>query len=83
MTSVDYSEDRVNVRTFGGSELAADYIIVTLPLYLLRKEVIKFTPSLPVKKTEAVEKMGTGVLEKVCMFAAITCKKFSRGIIHS
>lgn len=75
MTSVDYSGDRVNVRTFGGTELVADYIIVTLPLYLLRKDVIKYTPALPAKKTDAFEKMGTGVLEKVCMFAAIITYK--------
>lgn len=67
VTSVDYSGDRLNVVTFGGSELVSDYLIVTIPLYLLKKEVIKFNPPLPDAKIAAINKMGAGVIEKVVL----------------
>ena len=63
--AIDYSGDRVAVTTFGRSKLTADYVLVTVPLEILKHDVIKFTPPLPDAKQAAIRTLGAGVLEKV------------------
>jgi hypothetical protein len=40
---------------------------VTVPLSLLKSEIISFTPPLPTKKTDAIKRLGAGLIEKVRM----------------
>ena len=68
----------VNVKTAGkgvtcvvkcadGLEKECDYVIVTVPLGVLKKKVIKFNPSLSDEKTKAIDVMGMGTENKVYM----------------
>ena len=38
---------------------------MTVPLSLLKSEIISFTPPLPTKKTDAIKRLGAGLIEKV------------------
>lgn len=46
------------------SSYEADYVVVTVPLGVLQGGNVRFTPSLPRDKREAITKLGMGVLNK-------------------
>lgn len=62
-TSVEISTNRDHFR--------ADAVIVTVPLGVLKKETIVFSPALPIAKQEAIKRIGMGVFD-------ITAIKFPR-----
>ncbi len=41
-----------------------DYVLVTLPLGVLKTGKVKFNPALPKSKSDAIDKLGMGVLNK-------------------
>jgi polyamine oxidase len=45
----------------------ADFVIITVPLSILQKKIIQFTPQLPEWKTQSFSKMQMGVFNKVVM----------------
>ena len=45
---------------------AADAVVISVPLGVLKKEVIAFQPPLPQRKQTAIRQLGFGVLNKVC-----------------
>jgi polyamine oxidase len=45
----------------------ADFVIVTVPISILQKQSIQFTPQLPEWKTQSFSKMRMGVFNKVVM----------------
>lgn len=49
-------------RVFRGS-----HVVVTVPLGVLKARAISFSPSLPARKTAAIERLGFGTFEKVVM----------------
>ena len=52
-------------------------VIVTVPLFLLKKGRLKFTPGLPTRKQAAISNLGAGLIEKVYQyFCCTTYKKF-------
>lgn len=53
---VDYSGDKVVVRTVNNEIYEADKIIMTVSTSVLKSGMIDFTPSLPSSKTEALER---------------------------
>lgn len=55
--------DGVTVTTNQG-EFASDYAIVTLPLGVLQKGTVTFSPPLPAAKQTAVSELGMGLLNK-------------------
>lgn len=55
----------VVVKCANGEVLEADHVVVTVPLGVLKKDVIKFNPPLPDWKTSCIERMGYGLLNKV------------------
>ena len=61
--SINSSTAKVSVTTNKGS-FTADRVIVTVPMGVLKKGVIKFTPALPSKKTTAIAKLGMGNFNK-------------------
>ena len=65
VASIDYSEETTRVKTKSGEIFEADKVIVTVPLSLLKKNVIEFKPELPQDKQQAIESLGTGLIEKV------------------
>lgn len=54
-------------------------MIVTVPLFLLKKGRLKFTPDLPPRKEAAISNLGAGLIEKVFQytFATLLTKKFA------
>lgn len=56
-------------------------MIVTVPLLLLKKGRLKFTPALPPRKDVAISNLGAGLIEKVNyqnFFAILVTKKFGQ-----
>lgn len=47
--------------------ITADAVVCTVPLGVLKRNVIQFDPPLPEAKKEAIEKMGFGVINKVVL----------------
>lgn len=61
---IEYGEDGVSITTQHG-EFEADYAIVTVPLGVLKQNRIQFDPPLPAQKQAAIQKLQSGVLNKV------------------
>ena len=61
------SNNRVRVETAQGQIFDADAVVVTLPLGVLKKGVVKFEPSLPLYKQQVINRMGFGALNKVML----------------
>ena len=57
----------VTVTTSGGEKIDADCVVCTVPLGVLRARTINFDPPLPERKSEAIDKLGFGVLNKCAM----------------
>lgn len=64
VSGIDYSNEKVTVSTSQG-DFEADYVIVTVPLGVLKKNKITFTPALPQNKLAAINALDMGVLNKV------------------
>ena len=54
VTSIDYTEDAVIVKTVGGKTYKADRVLVTVSVGVLKSESIEFTPALDGKKKKAI-----------------------------
>ncbi|MEM7601918.1 MAG: NAD(P)/FAD-dependent oxidoreductase [Verrucomicrobiota bacterium] len=78
VVSVDYSGERIQVKTRNGTLHQCDRVVVTVPLTVLQDEVIEFTPVLPKEKTEAFSKLGMGPGMKVFLKFR---KKFFQGLV--
>lgn len=70
--SIDYTKApgrgvQLEVSDAGGAMqlLEADYVVVTVPLGVLKTESIKFVPPLAKKKQQAIERLGFGLFNKV------------------
>ncbi len=63
VSAINYASDKVRV-TAGVTTIEADFAVVTVPLGILKRNVISFTPALPTDKTEAIEKTGMGNVNK-------------------
>ncbi|HEU5152128.1 MAG TPA: FAD-dependent oxidoreductase [Iamia sp.] len=65
VTAIDLTGDRIVLATDDGRTLAADQVVVTVPLAVLAADVVTFTPTLPAAHREAIAALGTGLLDKV------------------
>ena len=61
---IDYSGDAVRIDTSRG-RYTADVVIVTVPIGVLKAGKIEFSPALPARKQGAIDRMGSGVLNKL------------------
>ncbi|WDD97250.1 flavin monoamine oxidase family protein [Thalassomonas actiniarum] len=64
VNAINYQEEQLVVTTNQG-EFSADYVVVTVPLGVLKKDVITFTPELPQEKQAAIQALDMGVMNKV------------------
>ena len=64
-TVVDASAGYVSTVTTNGGTHLAPRIVVTLPLGVLKANTIVFDPALPTDKTNAIAKLGVGLLNKI------------------
>lgn len=69
---ISYDQSGVQV-TAGNTVIAADAVVVTVPLGVLKKDSIKFEPALPERKLQAIRRLGFGVLNKVSRHASCCC----------
>ncbi|EYU39134.1 hypothetical protein MIMGU_mgv1a0220072mg, partial [Erythranthe guttata] len=64
--SVRYGSDGVIIHA-GGQEYQSDVVLCTVPLGVLKKGTIEFSPELPQRKKDAIERLGFGLLNKVAI----------------
>lgn len=55
----------VSVAGRGGWSFAAGAVLVTLPLGVLKSRSVRFFPGLPPRKQAAIDRLGSGLLQKV------------------
>ncbi|XP_020103713.1 lysine-specific histone demethylase 1 homolog 2 [Ananas comosus] len=67
VTRIEYGEEGVRVAVTGGQVFQADMVLCTVPLGVLKSGGIKFYPELPTRKSEAIRRLGFGLLNKVAM----------------
>ncbi|KAF6841574.1 flavin containing amine oxidoreductase [Colletotrichum musicola] len=58
---------RATVECEDGTTFDADYVVSTIPLGVLKQNKIEFDPPLPDWKTQAITRIGYGVLNKVVL----------------
>lgn len=63
---INYTADKVEVLT-NQANFYADAVIITVPLGVLKKQIINFMPALPSSKQQAIERLGMGLLNKVVL----------------
>ena len=63
VSKVEYSEQKVTI-THNNTASEADYVLVTVPLGVLKANKIEFSPELPEKKQTAIEKVGMNCVNK-------------------
>lgn len=57
---IDYSGDTIGVRCTNGITHFGHHVILTVPITMLKKRRISFTPALPGTKLEAIDRIGMG-----------------------
>jgi len=67
VSEVAYDSTGVTVKTAAGATFNANYCLVTLPLGVLKANVVKFTPALPASKLTAIQKLGVGLAHKTVL----------------
>lgn len=63
VTKINYSEAKIKI-THQGNITEADYVIVTVPLGVLKANSIQFEPKLPDAKLNAIQKVGMNCVNK-------------------
>jgi monoamine oxidase len=63
VSKVDYTDAKIKI-THNGNISEADYVIVTVPLGVLKANKIQFTPALPNDKQLAIDKIGMNCVNK-------------------
>lgn len=61
--AIDHSNPKIKVST-NADVIEADYVVVSVPLGVLKNNAISFTPSLPADKTTAIAKTNMGNVNK-------------------
>jgi monoamine oxidase len=65
VTRIAYDETGVSLRLGTGEALSFDRVVVTVPLGVLQKRGIEFSPSLPFANRGAIAALGMGAIETV------------------
>lgn len=63
VSKIDYSNTKIKI-THNGIISEADYVIVSVPLGILKANKIEFLPSLPAAKQNAIQKVGMNCVNK-------------------
>lgn len=63
VSKISYAEKSATITT-DKSSYTADYVLITVPLGVLKKGIIQFQPSLPTSKQAAIEAVGMNVVNK-------------------
>lgn len=63
VSKIDHSNAKIKV-THNGTTTEADYVLVTVPLGVLKANTIQFVPALPTTKQTAIQKIGMNCVNK-------------------
>lgn len=63
VSKIDYINTKVKI-THNGTISEADYVLVTVPLGVLKANTIQFSPTLPIIKQTAIQKIGMNCVNK-------------------
>jgi len=63
VSSINYSNTKVNIIA-NGNTIDADYVVVSVPLGVLKNNAITFTPALPTNKINAISNTNIGNVNK-------------------
>lgn len=63
VSKIDYSNEKIKI-THNAKISEADYVLVTVPLGVLKSNYIEFFPSLPMTKQNAIQKVGMNCVNK-------------------
>jgi monoamine oxidase len=63
VTNIDYTNEKIKI-THNSTISEADYVIVTVPLGVLKANTIQFMPPLPTSKQTAIQKIGMNCVNK-------------------
>lgn len=58
VTAIDSKGEKISISIANGDPIEADKVIVTVPISILKKKVISFSPALPASMTSAMERIG-------------------------
>jgi monoamine oxidase len=64
---VSYGERGVTLHTANDTTEEGDIAVITLPLGVLKEGTVRFDPPLPEWKTDAIKRLGFGLLNKVAL----------------
>jgi monoamine oxidase len=67
VTKIEYSGSVVSTTTADGSVYVSDKVLLTVPLTMLKKNTIKFTPDLSTSKKDAISTIGMDAGMKVIL----------------
>lgn len=67
VTEIDYAETDIVLTTAAGATFEATRVVVTVPLGVLKQDLISFLPRLPPRKRGAIDGLEMGVLNKTCL----------------
>ena len=67
VTKITYGEEDIEVRTTDGLVYRANYVLLTVPLGVLKSRSIEFAPQLPQWKWDAIDRLGFGTLDKIVL----------------
>ncbi|WP_349897127.1 flavin monoamine oxidase family protein [Parafrigoribacterium soli] len=65
VAEISYTESGVSLRLGTGESLRVDRVVVTVPLGVLKKSSIKFSPLLPLTHRTAIAALGVGTVDAV------------------
>ncbi|MEM1051196.1 MAG: FAD-dependent oxidoreductase [Pseudomonadota bacterium] len=65
LESVDRTDSAVQLGFAGDKVHTCDAVIITVPLGVLKRDIIQFSPPLPKPKQQAIKRIGMGVLDKL------------------
>lgn len=63
VSKIDYSNNQIKI-THNNNVTTADYVLVTVPLGVLKSGNIQFVPALPTAKQNAIQKIGMNCVNK-------------------
>ena len=67
VTKISNGLDKVKVTVNGTSDFTADAVIITVPIGVLKANLIEFSPKLPEWKTNAISDLGVGNENKIAL----------------
>jgi monoamine oxidase len=65
VTKINYTDKFAQVSTKDGGVYRAEYVLITIPLGVLKSKQIEFNPPLPQWKLDVIDRIGFGYYEKV------------------